>query len=97
MEKKLSPKLFADRVGISAPYASMILRGLRPATSDIALAAFRHFGLRLGLLAEMTDEDIAKLCDERCHTPANTPAPAALSSGFDVVLSTQSQAQEVTA
>ena len=84
MEQNVKPKDFAEAVGISPAYASMILRGVRPASSDIAISAFRTFGLRLGLLAEMTDADIDKLCG-RCgpvdHAAADSADPAAEAAG----------------
>ena len=62
MSKDVTPKQLSDVTGISRSYSSQILSGKRPASSDIALAAFRAFGVRLGLLAEMTDADISRLC-----------------------------------
>jgi hypothetical protein len=76
-----TPKQLATAASISAPYASMILSGKRPASSEIALAAFRTFGLKLGLLADMTDDDIAKLCAQQCHAASDSESVAASSSG----------------
>lgn len=84
MEQQVKPKDFAEAMGISPAYASMILRGVRPASSEIAINAFRTYGLRLGLLAEMTEADIDKLCG-RCdnidHAAADTPADAGETAG----------------
>ena len=62
----------------------------------MALVAFRVFGERLGLLAEMTEADIQKLCDERCHIPLNTGETPSLSGGNGGDFSTHDQNQEVT-
>lgn len=70
MEIDLRPKELAKAAGISPSHASNILSGTRKASDDIALAAFRAFGVRLGLLAEMTEADIAKLASQpvaECH------------------------------
>ncbi len=77
MQTDLEPKKLAEAAGISPSHASNILNGKRGASPDIALAAFRSFGLRLGLLAQMSDEDIAKLCEQQkdgsCdHSPIPT-------------------------
>ena len=88
----VKPKELAAAAGISASYASQILGGTRPANAQIALAAFRAFGLRLGLLAEMTEADLAKLCGEVCvHAPANTGGGAGASSGKGGAVSSQSE------
>lgn len=70
MQKLLRPRELCELTAISASYASQILSGARPCPQDIALAAFRAFGVRLGLLAEMTEADIAKLASQpapECH------------------------------
>ncbi len=67
----------AAAMGISIPYASQLLSGARArCSSDIALKAFRIFGVRLGLLADMSDADIEKLCAEREDRPCVHPAQA---------------------
>jgi hypothetical protein len=76
--------------GISANYASQILRGVRPCPNAVALTVFRDFGVRLGFLSDMTAEDIAKLCaqegvGECVHAPSS-PAedgPSAKNGGDD--------------
>ncbi len=75
----LKPTELAAAVGIGVPYASQILSGTRTNVSTkIALAAFRAFGVRLGLLAEMNDDDIAKLVMQQL-----TPDEAAICHGGD--------------
>ncbi len=94
MTNELTPKSLAERVGISGSYASQILNGRRPCPQDVALAAFRAFGVRLGLLAEMTEADLDRLCAERggdgavcSHAPASAPdgdGASAFKDGADV-------------
>lgn len=76
------PKALAEAAGISGAYASMILTGKRPCSSDIALVAFRAFGVRLGLLADMTDGDIDKLCSCRKDAPGDARLSARECSAF---------------
>jgi hypothetical protein len=59
------PKELAAAAQIAPAYASMILRGIRPAPNRVALVAFRNFGLRLGFLSMLSDADIERLCAER--------------------------------
>jgi transcriptional regulator with XRE-family HTH domain len=80
MDKPITPTELAAALGISVSYASQLLSGARSTgSSDIALGAFRLFGLKLGLLADMTDDDVSKLCAQQCHAATDTPpaAPAA--------------------
>lgn len=74
MQIDLEPKKLVEVAGISPSHASNILNGKRGASAEIALAAFRATGVRLGLLAQMSDEDIAKLCEQQkdgsCVHPA---------------------------
>lgn len=70
MTQAVTPTQLSNATGISRPYSSQILSGARPCPQDIALKAFRAFGVRLGLLAEMTEADIAKLASQpvaECH------------------------------
>lgn len=76
----VSPKELAAAIGISSSYASQILTGTRNASTEVALAAFRAFGVRLGLLAEMTEADLEKLC--ACvHAPADAASAAPETAG----------------
>lgn len=70
MRKTLRPSELCEVTGISPSYASQILSETRPCPPDIALAAFRAFGVRLGPIAALTDEDIAKLAIRPCDEPA---------------------------
>lgn len=86
MQIDLEPKKLVEVAGISPSHASNILNGKRGASPEIALAAFRAFGVRLGLLAQMSDDDIAKLCeqmrDRTCdHSTTANPTPAPAQSG----------------
>jgi plasmid maintenance system antidote protein VapI len=82
MDTSVTPTRLAEALGISVPYASQILNGTRTrCSSEIALAAFRTFGLKLGLLADMTDDDVAKLCAQQCHAASDSETEAAPSSG----------------
>lgn len=74
MDNEPSPTKLAAGLGISVSYASQLLNGTRQASSGIALAAFRTFGLRLGLLADMTDADIEKLCAGRAGSTCEAEA-----------------------
>ena len=78
-----TPTDFAAALGISVSHASNILSGKRPAGQDIALAAFRAFGVRLGLLAEMTDADISRLCAQGSEAAECFGGDAAASGGSD--------------
>ena len=80
----LQPKQLAEAAGISPSHASNILSGNRGASAEIALAAFRAFGVRLGLLAEMTDADIAKLVAQQL-TPADCHGADACASDPDAI------------
>ena len=91
MQIDLEPKKLVEVAGISPSHASNILNGKRGASPEIALAAFRAFGVRLGLLAQMSDDDIAKLCeqmrDRSCDHPttnSDTPDPAQAGKGDDI-------------
>lgn len=86
MQYDLEPKKLVEAAGISPSHASNILNGKRGASPEIALAAFRAFGVRLGLLAQMSDEDIAKLCEQQkdgsCdHSTTDTPDGETSQSG----------------
>lgn len=85
MKDELTPKALSDLVGISRSYSSQILSGTRPCPQAVALKAFRAFGVRLGLLAEMDDADIAKLAAQTTEPPACHGADACASapSSFD--------------
>jgi transcriptional regulator with XRE-family HTH domain len=82
MQIDLQPKQLAEAAGISPSHASNILSGNRGASTEIALTAFRAFGVRLGLLAEMTDADIAKLVAQQL-TPAECHGADACASDPD--------------
>lgn len=82
MDNELRPIDVAKASGISANYASQILRGQRPCPNTVALILFRDFGVRKGFLSEMTAEDIAKLCAQEgvavcAHAPSSPDAGAA--------------------
>lgn len=75
----ITPTTLAQAAGISVSYASQILNGTRRCSTEVALVAYRQFDARLGLLAELTDADLQKLCDQGCHTgptTGETPKPA---------------------
>ncbi len=48
-------------IGISSPYASQLARGLRRPSLSMAIRIFHDAGLKLGILAEATDTEIAVL------------------------------------
>ena len=85
MEIDLQPKQLAQAAGISPSHASNILSGTRGASAEIALAAFRVFGVRLGLLADMTNDDIAKLAAQMATPPECQGCDASASAGDDVI------------
>lgn len=76
----ITPTKLAHEAGISVSYASQILNGARGCSQEVALVAFRVFGVRLGLLAEMTDADIDKLCG-RCGPVDHAAADSAEDGG----------------
>ena len=82
----LRPTDFAAQTGISVSYSSQILSGSRPCPQKIALAAFRAFGIRLGLLADMTEDDIARLCSQQGNAADLNADVAAARAGCDCSL-----------
>lgn len=80
------PSELAAAAGISPSHASNILAGRREASSEIALNAFRALGVRLGLLADMSDADIAKLCSQKPCDVAECQGGDAVASDADAVL-----------
>ncbi len=52
------PTALADLLSISMPYASQLLGGSRPWPKALAIAAYRKTGVKLGPIAEATDDEI---------------------------------------
>ena len=78
---ELKPSALVEELGISASYASQVLSGARRAPWDVSLRVFRVFGVRIGVLAEMSDEDIGRLCAERHGGNGDTCASSIPSAG----------------
>jgi hypothetical protein len=55
------PKLLAELLGISIPYAYALLGGKRPWTQALAISAYRKTGCRVGPIETATDDEIAVL------------------------------------
>lgn len=58
---ELTPTRLSNAVGISVPYASQILTTARTPARPLALRIYREFGLKLGPIAHLSDEDIETL------------------------------------
>jgi transcriptional regulator with XRE-family HTH domain len=68
MSKSLHSTELAACIGVSNSYAHQILAGKKKNVAQhLALKAFRELGVRIGLLAEMTDDDIRQLCNAAAH------------------------------
>lgn len=52
------PTALAEFLSISTPYASQLLSGQRPWPRALAIAAYRKAGVKLGPIAQATDEEI---------------------------------------
>lgn len=59
MEASPKPTQLAELVNISVPYASQILSGSRTPSDAVAVRVFHAFGLKLGRLIKLTDEEVA--------------------------------------
>jgi hypothetical protein len=60
-DKDISPTALAKSAGISVPYASQILSGVKTPTQAMALRIFRATGHKVAPIAEASDEEIATL------------------------------------
>lgn len=103
-ELGMTQEEFAVRVGLSSKGGmSKIERGIDPVSLSVALAiegmSIKDGAARIDAADLNADIAKARAACGGCvsHDPVTTPATAALSSGFDGALSTQFQAQEVTA
>lgn len=56
-----TPTSFAAAAGISVPYASQILSGVRTPSQALAISIFRRTGRKFGPIANMSDELIDEL------------------------------------
>jgi hypothetical protein len=61
MSDEPKPTVFAAQAGISIPYASQILSGVRTPSRPLAISIFQRTGLKLGPIAQLSDDDIATL------------------------------------
>lgn len=52
------PTVLSDMLGISVPYASQLLSGSRGWTRALAIKAYRVSGVKIGPIAEATDDEI---------------------------------------
>lgn len=59
--ENISPTKLAEGTGISISYASQIINGKRAPARPLAIHIFRKTGWRHGLIANLTDEQIATL------------------------------------
>lgn len=55
------PTELARAAGISVPYASQILSGVKPLHCGLAIKIWDAFRVKLGPISEATDEEIAVL------------------------------------
>lgn len=55
---ELTPKALVEAVNISPSYASMILSGDRPLPLPLAISIWRKLGVKMGPIAEASDNDI---------------------------------------
>lgn len=58
METKPTQRELVDKVGISQPYASLILAGKREPAIPVALKIFRKTGWKPPVIASLSDEQI---------------------------------------
>lgn len=61
IEPDLTPTNLAKAAGISVPYASQILSGVKTPTQATAIRIFRTTGMRFGAIVEATEDEIAVL------------------------------------
>lgn len=74
MQQKPPLDQIAGELGISTGYASLMLAGKRRNVSaDIALHALRRFGLRVGVLLELTSDDVDRLSQAVPPLSADNP------------------------
>lgn len=59
MSQSITNAQVMDAAGISASYASMILKGRRPCPPLVAAKVYQRFGHRMGPLLAATDDEIA--------------------------------------
>lgn len=57
----ITPKAFAEAGGVTNGFASLVLRGEKPMPKRVAIRVWRKTGLKLGPIAQATDEEIAVL------------------------------------
>jgi len=61
MSDELKPTAFARTVGISVPYASQILRGLKTPTHALAIRIYRATGRKMPPIEGVSDAEIEVL------------------------------------
>lgn len=61
MTDDTTPTAFAAQAGISIPYASQLLSGVRTPSRSLAISIFQRTGRKLGPIAQLSDDDIATL------------------------------------
>jgi transcriptional regulator with XRE-family HTH domain len=54
----ISPRELSDRTGIHRVYAWQLLKGTRKPSLELALQIYDQTGVQLGLLEELTPDDI---------------------------------------
>lgn len=74
MDTDVRPTDFAAAAGISVPYASQLLSGVRDPSRSLALRIFRATGRKLGPIANATDAQIEVL--EALEPASPTPSDA---------------------
>lgn len=55
------PSELAKEAGISVPFASQVISGVKPLPRSLAIRIYRWKGLKLGPIAQATSEEIAVL------------------------------------
>lgn len=67
------PKDFADATGVTNGFASLVLKGVKPMPRRVAIEFFRKTTIKLGPIANATDDEIAVL--EKFEDQRNGKAP----------------------
>jgi hypothetical protein len=55
---EFKPSELAKEAGISVPFASQVISGIKPLPRSLAIRIFRWRGVKLGPIANATDEEI---------------------------------------